>query len=103
MKFRERMEKMFKEGVETSKEVLEKAKEKTKEAGEKGALKFKIMKLERQAERDFAKLGTKVYEILVEKGKNTVSKGTPEIKDLLHEIDKLEKEIDKNEEAIKKL
>jgi hypothetical protein len=103
MKFGERMEKIFKEGIETSKEMLEKAKEKTKEAGEKGALKFKIKKLERQAERDFAKLGTKVYEILVEKGQNTVSKGTSEIKELIQEIDKLEKEIDKNEEAIKKL
>ena len=44
MKFRERMEKIFKEGIETSKDVLEKAKEKTKEAGEKGALKIKIKK-----------------------------------------------------------
>ena len=103
MKFRERMEKVIKEGLTASKEVLEKAKEKTKEAGEKGAIKFKIMKLEKQAERQFADLGTKVYEILVEKGQSTLSKGTAEIKEILQKIDDLENQIDEHEESLKKL
>ncbi len=103
MSFRERMEKFLQKSVETSKEVLGKAKEKTREAGEKGALKIKIKKLENQAEKKLTMLGSKVYELLVEKGQSTISKGTADIKPLLSEIGDLEKDIEENEKQLKKL
>jgi len=103
MSFRDRMEKFLQKSVETSKEVLGKAKEKTKEAGEKGALKIKIKRLENQAEKKCTMLGSRVYELLVEKGQSTISKGTADIKPLLGDIKDLEKEIEENEEQLKKL
>jgi hypothetical protein len=103
MGIRERMEKIINKGIASSKEAIEKAKDKTKELGEKGVLKLKIMKLENQAEEQFAKLGAKVYEFLVEQGQHSVTKDTYRIKTLLREITDIEKEIDKNEELMKKL
>ena len=103
MSFLKRMEEIIDKGVSTSKEVLGKAKVKTKELGEKGTLKVKIMQLEKQAEKNFAKLGTKVYEILVIMEKNTVSKSTPDIKAIIQDITQIEKKIDENEALIKKI
>jgi len=68
MEFWDKMKKAVQEGLESSKDVLEKAKDKTKELGEKGVTKFEIMQLEKQAERRFCQIGTHVYDILVKKG-----------------------------------
>ncbi|MCK5094678.1 MAG: hypothetical protein KAR18_08135 [Spirochaetes bacterium] len=103
MSFLKRMEGIINKGMTTSKEVLEKAKDKTKELGEKGALKFKIMQLEKQAEKQFAQLGSKVYEILGKTDRSTVSRGTPEIKTYIKEITDLETKLDENEVLLKKL
>ena len=103
MSFLKRMEGIINKGMASSKEVLGKAKGKTKELGEKGALKIKIMQLEKQAEKNCAKLGTKVYEILVKMDKNTVSKSTPDIKSIIQEISQIEKKIDENEALLKKI
>lgn len=103
MSFLKRMEGIISKGKATSKEVLEKAKDKTKELGEKGALKFKIMQLEKQTEKKFAQLGSKVYELLVKTDRNTVSEGTPEIKTCIKEIADLEKKLEENELLLKKL
>ena len=102
MAFWDKMKKAVKEGLESSKDVLEKAKDKTKELGEKGAKKFEIMQLEKQAEKRFCKIGTHVYEVLVKEGQQTISKGTPEIKKLLGEIEDIEINIDKKEKELEK-
>ena len=103
MSFLKRMESIINKGMSTSKEVLGKATEKTKELGEKGSLKFRIGQLERQAEKNFAKLGSKVYEILVDMNKNTVSKSTPDVKSIIQEISEIEKKLEENEKLLKKL
>lgn len=100
MAFWDKMRKTVKEGLESTKDVLEKAKDKTKELGGKGVTKFEIMQLEKQAEKRFCRIGTHVYDILVKKGQNTISKGTPDIKKLIDEIQEIEKEIDKKEEEL---
>ncbi|MFW6139357.1 MAG: hypothetical protein ACOC7U_09300 [Spirochaetota bacterium] len=102
MGFLDRIREAVNQGLLTSREVFEKAGEKTKELGEKGAVRFELMQLENQAHKRFAKIGTRVYEILVKKGRNTVSKSTPEIKALLQEIEELEKKIEQKEEDLKK-
>jgi phage terminase small subunit len=102
MAFWDKMKKAVKEGLETSKDVLEKAKDKTKELGEKGALKFEIMQLEKQAEKRFCKIGTHVYEVLVKDGQQKISKGTPEIKNLLQEIEEIENNIDQKEKELER-
>jgi hypothetical protein len=103
MSFRKRIEEIMRVGLDTSKDVLDKAKEKTKEASERSILKIKIGRLENHAERKFGMLGSKVYETLVEEGKSTVSKSTTNIKEIIEDIKGIEKDITKLEEQFKKL
>ena len=94
MGFWERSKKMISQGVLSSKEIYETAREKAKELGEKGVAKFEIAQLENQAAKRFAQIGRQVYEVLVKEGQQTVSKGTAEIKKLLQEVEEIEKSID---------
>ena len=57
MSFWERMEEVVNQGLESSRDILSKAREKARDLGEKGLLHYEIMQLERQAEKKFSKLG----------------------------------------------
>jgi len=99
MRFRERIEKTMQRGLEISKEALEK----TKEAGEKGALKLKIMRLENDAHGKLAELGGEVYELLVDKDNESISAESGNIKKIIDAISGIEKEIAQNEEKLKNI
>ena len=101
MGIRDRLAKALDEGLDASKDFLQKAKEKAQDLGEKGSHKLEIMKLEHQAEKKFALLGTNVFETLVEKNQETVSKGTPAIKALIQDLIEIEKKIDEHEALMK--
>ena len=100
MGFWERSKDLLSQGVMSTKEIFEKATEKSKELGEKGVAKFEIAQLEKQAEKRFAQIGRHVYEVLVKEGQQTISDGTTEIKNLLQEVDEIEKTIDEKEEKL---
>jgi hypothetical protein len=100
MSFWDRSKNLLNQGVMSSREIFEKAREKTKELGEKGVTKFEIAQLEKQAEKRFAQIGRKVYEILVKESQQTVSRGTVEIKKLLQEVGDIEKTIDEKEKDL---
>ena len=100
MGFWERSKDLLSQGVLSTKEIFEKASEKSKELGEKGVAKFEITQLEKQAEKRFAQIGRHVYEVLVKEGQQTISDGTTEIKKLLREVDEIEKTIDEKEEKL---
>lgn len=97
MGFWERSKDLLSQGVMSTKEILEKAKDKSMELGEKGVAKFEIAQLENQAEKRFAQIGRHVYQVLVKEGQQTISDGTTEIKKLLEEVDEIEKTIDEKE------
>jgi hypothetical protein len=101
MGFWDRMKEILDKSFETSKDVLEKAKDKAKELGEKGLLKYEIMQLEKSAEKKIVLLGTKVFELLVKEEKNTISKTTPGIKEILQEMLDIEEKINEKEESLK--
>jgi hypothetical protein len=103
MGFWERMKEVLDKSIETSKDVLEKARDKAKELGEKGMLKYEIMQLEKNAEKKIILLGTKIFELLVKEEKNSVSKGTPGVKEILEDLLNIEEKIDEKEESLKKL
>jgi heme oxygenase len=100
MSFWDRSKNLINQGVMSSKEILDKAREKTKELGEMGVAKFEIAQLEKQAEKRFAQIGRQVYEVLVKEGQQTVSRGTAEIKKLLQEVEDIEKTIDDKEKDL---
>jgi hypothetical protein len=103
MDFLERMKKTMTQGFETTKKGLEQAADKAREVGEKGVLKYEISKLEKEVESKFGLLGSHVYDVLVKKGQNTVSKSTGEVKELLSAVEALEKRIADKEKAVAKL
>ena len=100
MRIRERLEKLLDEGFDASKDFLDKAKEKTKDMGEKGVRKMEVMRLEHQAEKLFAQLGTKVFEIFVEKKQETISQNTASIKSLMQQLVDIDKKIEDKEKRI---
>jgi ubiquinone biosynthesis protein UbiJ len=103
MNFRERIEKVISNGLEASRDALEKAAEKTREAGERGTIRMKIRRLETEAESKFAQLGSNVYEVLVEEGRSTVSKATKGIKETIAEIQQLDAEIQELEKQFEQV
>jgi len=98
MGFRERMEEIINQGVSSSRELLDKAKDKAKDLGERGILKYELMQLEKQAEKQLARLGGRVYERLVSKNQATVSREA--MKDLLTDITDLKRRIEEKEEIL---
>jgi heme oxygenase len=100
MSFWDRSKGLINQGVMSSREILDKAREKTKELGEKGVAKFEIAQLEKQAEKRFAQIGRHVYEVLVKEGQQTVSRGTTEIKKLLQDVEEIEQTIDDKEKDL---
>jgi len=101
MSFWDRMEEVVNQGLESSREILGKAKEKAKDLGEIGLLRYEITQIERQAEKKFSKLGAAVYEKLVLKGQATVSKEA--VKELLDDIQELKDRLEKLEKDLKEV
>lgn len=95
MSFWDRMQDVVNQGLESSREVLTKAKEKAKDLGEKGLLRYEITQIEGQAEKKFSQLGAAVYERLVLKDQATVSKEA--LSELLDDIRELKDRLEKLE------
>ena len=86
MGFLDKLQDTIDQGLKSSKELFGKAKEKAKDLGEVGVLRFEIKQLESQAEKLIAKLGSKVYEVLVVEDQKSVSGGTAGVKEILNEM-----------------
>ncbi len=97
MEFTERMKHLFDRGLDSSRDLFSKARDKTKDLGEKGVLKFEIKQLESQAEKLMAKLGTRCYEALTKEGSDSVQISTSGVHDLIAEIDQVETRIREKE------
>jgi len=103
MSFWDRMQKVINDGLDASKEMLNKAREKAQDLGEMGILKFEISQLEKQAEKIFLLLGSRAYEIFVEKKEDTIKSDHPEIKNAIQEILNIKKKIEEKEELLKNI
>lgn len=103
MGFWDRMQEILDKSIETSKDVFDKAKEKAKELGEKGVLKYEIMKVEKQIQKKTTELGAKVFDIFSEEKQNSITKNSGGIKEIVLEIANLEKQLNDKEEALKNL
>ena len=102
-----RIEKVLEQGLETSREVIGKARsgakdlgESAKDLGEIGVLKFDVLQLERQSAKAMSKLGHEVFQAFGERGQDTVSKDADGIGPLMAELLDIERRIDEKEQAI---
>jgi hypothetical protein len=100
MDFFERMKQVMSQGVETTRKGMEQAAEKARELGEKGVLRYEIMRLEKDVERKFAMLGSQTYRLLTEKAGGSVSGEVPEVGQLVREIKELQEKIEEKERAL---
>ena len=101
MSFWDRMEQIVNQGLESSRDILGKAKEKAKDLGEMGLLRYEITQIERQAEKKFSQLGAAVYEMLVLKDQATVSKEA--VKELLDDVQEFKNRLEKLENDLKEV
>jgi t-SNARE complex subunit (syntaxin) len=101
MGFWDRIDDLVNQGLSSSRELLNQAKEKAKDLGEKGLLKYEIVQLERQAREKLTQLGRRVYDDLTERGQASVSRGA--LKELLNEIRELKGRVEEKEQELKKI
>ena len=101
MGFKDRMQETINQGLKSSRELFDKAKEKAKDIGEKGVLKLEISQLESQAEKLLARLGATVYQVMVEESQNTISHSTASVKELLADISDIKNRIEEKEKLLK--
>lgn len=100
MDFWEKMRSSFETGVASSRELFGKAREKARDLGEKGIIRFEIVQLENQVEKKVALLGQRTFEILVTEGQESVGRETPGLKGLLDEIEDLREKIQDRRNAL---
>lgn len=100
MDFWERMRNGLEKGVESSRELFGRAREKARDLGEKGVIRFEIMQLENQVEKKVALLGQRTYEILVKEGLSAVERDTPGVKGIIDEIEDLRGKIADRQNAL---
>jgi CelD/BcsL family acetyltransferase involved in cellulose biosynthesis len=91
----DKMEQMIGQGVNSSRELFARAKDKAQELGEIGLLKYEIAQLQKHAESLFARLGVAVYDKLAVKGQATVSKEA--VKELLADLQDVKRRLDQKE------
>ena len=101
MSFLDKLQETIDQGLKNSKDLFGKAKDKAKDLGEQGVIRFEIKQLESQAEKLIAKLGSKVYEVLVVDGQKTVSGSTPDVKEILNAVAGVKTEIEAKEAQLK--
>ncbi len=102
MNFMERIQDTLNKGLDSSREMFAKAREKAVDLGDKGVLKFEILQLENQAEKLVGKLGAVVYKALTESEDRAVTQDTPEVKELLDEIQEVKRRVAEKEVLLKK-
>ncbi len=97
----ERMEQLIGQGLQTSREVLSRARDKAQELGEAGLLRYELSQLEKQAQQLFGRLGMAVFDRLSAKGQATVSREA--LKELVAELEEIRKKIRQKEEDLQAL
>lgn len=101
MDFWDRMKGAIDKGVDSSRDLFGRAREKAKGLGERGVVRFEIMQLESQAEKLVAKLGSLTFEQLADDPNATVARTSPGISALLEEIKEVRARITEKEAALR--
>ena len=100
MDFWDRMKNALEKGLEGSKDLLVKVRDRTQDLGERGVLRLEILQLENQAEKLVGKLGARCYEALVTERRELIDRETDGVSELIGEIDALHERIREKEAAI---
>ena len=97
------IEKMVEQGLDASRDMIDKARVGATDLTEIGTLKFDILQLQRQYMKLLSLLGHKVYATFNSKEQQTISKNTVGVKGIISELTDIEKRIHEKEETITRL
>jgi len=97
MEFWDRVKTTIDKGLEGSRDVLGRARDKAQDLGERGVLRVEILQLENQAEKLVGKLGAVAYEVLVVDGQNELTKDSVGVRNLIDEINDVQVRIKEKE------
>ena len=103
MDFWTRMRETLDKGLDTSRDLYSRAREKAQDLTDRGILRFEINQLETEAEKLIAKLGSRTFEVLVHEGQNTLSRKTPGVHELIDEIEAVQARVKDKEASLAKL
>ena len=87
MDWKQKFEKGLNQGLEGSKKVFSKAKSRAKELGDQGVLSFELRQLESKHTDLLTKLGSKVYELLVDEQRSTVTRKSVGVRDIIDDLE----------------
>jgi hypothetical protein len=99
--FWDRVDEVVNQGLSSSRELLRQARDKARDLGEIGLLKYEIAQLEKQARDRFTQLGRRVYDDLAEGGEAEVTRES--VKELLNEIRRLKEQVEAKDRELKKI
>ncbi len=103
MDFWARMKDTLDKGIETSRDLYGRAREKAQDLTDRGILRFEINQLDSEAEKLIAKLGSRAFEVLVTEGQTTVSRKTAGMHELIDEIVAVHERLKEKEAQLAKM
>lgn len=103
MGFTDKLQDMLAQGLEVSKDFVEKAGERAKDLGRMGVIKIEIMNLRSDAQKTAAQLGLLVYKAFGEKDEPFLSAAAEGVKPLVERLKNLNDDIETREAEYRKL
>lgn len=88
-------------GIETSKQLLKKAKETANDLEETGILKIELRKLNSRKKELINELGIKAYEAFLINGRKSLTQSSSGVNEILNELNELDKKMVEKEEELK--
>jgi len=89
MDWKEKLEKGFSQSLDTSKKILDGAKEQAKKIGEQGVLSLEVKQLESKRTDLLLDLGGRVYDLLHDQGQSSVTSRSVGVKETMEELNEV--------------
>jgi len=93
MSFQDKFKQTVSKGLEHSRYFFSSAKDKAKELGDVGILRFEIHQLEDKIKKQEQQLGHQVYELFAVEGKQSLTKRSAGIKEIIESIEDLQTQV----------
>ena len=100
MDFWDRVKTTIDKGLEGSREILGRARDKAQDLGERGVLRVEILQLENQAEKLVSKLGAVAFEALVVNKQEQLTTESAGVREVLDEINDVRARIKEKEDLL---
>ena len=93
MGFQDKLKKTVSKGLEHSKQIFSVAKDKAKELGDAGILRFEIHQLEDKLKKQEQLFGHTVYALFADEGKQSLTRRSAGVKDILEIMEDLHNQL----------